>query len=142
MARQIDIISVVRKKFLPDSKYKPYNFSSTKCYVITLTINRSGVTKIEEKLPPDIKQVKGIFITARIKTKAEKIGQITLSFNEGIINPYQYAVLNTDYLGDTSHPLPLDETIKSNSLMQGYYKCDAIEFELPFTIKIYLHYAK
>lgn len=127
-------------KKLSGEKYTPYNFSSTQCHIVKLNVQKTGTVKIEEKLPIEVKQLKGVFISANIQTQAKSVGFITLTFNEGQTNPVQYAVINTNFLKNASHPLPLDEVIKPNSLMQGYFRLDETDATLPMTLTIYLHY--
>lgn len=122
--------------------YQPFSFSSTGCHIVVVTINGYGVTKIEEKLPLEIKRLKGIFVTARVNEKYRKLGRISLSFNGGSLNPFQQAVINTDLLSDCSRPVPLGEILKSNSIMQGFFYADRIETAFPYKIKIYLHYER
>ena len=122
-------------------RYKPYNFSDSNCYVVSYNVSREQVLKIEDKLPLQIKRLTGVYITCNARTGAKVIGYITLTFNEGILKTVQLPILNSEKITHHSHPIPLNEPIKSNSIMQGYLFLTA-RSKVPYTIKIYLHYAK
>jgi len=122
-------------------RYRPYNFSSTRCHVIVLDFSNAGFFGIEEKLPLDIEILKGIYITAKCNIPFQTIGGISLNFNEGAIKAFQMVIPNTKALRDTSHPVPVNEEIFSNSIMQGFYVIPGNGSFIPAGyIKIYLHY--
>jgi len=120
-------------------RYKPYNFSSSRCHVIELIISGTGVTRIEAKLPSYIKTLTGIYISCHTDSPQKVTGFINVFFNEGAQKSLKLSVLNTKVIKHSSHPLPLYQDIKSNSSIQGFY-LDALETNFPYTIKIYLHY--
>jgi hypothetical protein len=121
-------------------QYMPYNFSKTRCFVITLLITPSGIEKVEQKLPKQIKVLKGIYVSTTANADEMLVGRINLWFNEGITKTISLPVMNTKGLTDRSHPLPLNEEMKPNSTMQGiYFGRDTIR-SFPYTVKIYLHY--
>ncbi len=124
-----------------ESKYKPFSFSEYGVYIVKTVITHTGVTKIEDTLPLHIKTIKGLYITCNAGTKDRVIGYITLNFNEGILKNVQLPVINSRVLREQSHPIPLNETIKSNSILQGFCFCHSIT-KRPYTIKLYLHYEK
>lgn len=121
--------------------YKPYNFSDSNCYVVTYNVTTEQVLKIEDKLPLQIENLTGVYITCNAQSKEKVIGYITIMFNEGILKTVQLPILNSNIIKHHSHPIPLNETIKSNSVMQGflYFR---ITSRTPFTVKIYLHYKR
>jgi hypothetical protein len=121
--------------------YKPYNFSDSNCYVVSYNVNTEQVLKIEDKLPLQIENLTGIYITCNAQSKEKVIGYITVTFNEGILKTVQLPILNSNNIKHYSHPIPLNETIKSNSIMQGYLYF-RVRTKTPFTVKIYLHYKK
>lgn len=121
--------------------YKPYNFSDSNCYVVSYNVNTEQVLKIEDKLPLQIENLTGIYITCNAQSKENVIGYITVTFNEGILKAVQLPILNSNNIKHHSHPIPLNETIKSNSIMQGYLYF-RVKTKTPFTVKIYLHYKK
>lgn len=122
-------------------RYKPYNFSKSKCHVISFDVNSELVLKIEEKLPLQIEKLTGIYITCNALSRDNVIGYITITFNEGILKTVQLPILNSNNITHHSHPIPLNETIKSNSMMQGYLYFRK-QNKRRFTVKIYLHYEK
>jgi hypothetical protein len=119
--------------------YKPYNFSKSNCYVISYDVNGEPILKIEEKLPLQIEKLTGIYITCNSLSRENVIGYITVMFNEGILKTVQLPILNSNNITHHSHPIPLNETIKSNSIMQGYLFFRK-KTKRQFTVKIYLHY--
>lgn len=120
-------------------RYKPYNFSSSRCHVIELIISQGGVTRIEAKLPSYIKTLTGIYISCNTDRPEKVTGLINVFFNEGAQKSLKLSVLNTKVLRHSSHPLPLNQEIKSNSSIQGFY-LDNLNVGFPYTVKIYLHY--
>ena len=122
-------------------RYKPFNFSSGSSHVIELIISQAGVTRIEAKLPTYIKTLSGIYISCKSQRPEKVTGFINLFFNEGAQKSLKLSVLNTNVLRHSSHPLPLNQELKNNSIMQGYY-LDTLATGFPYTIKIYLHYKK
>lgn len=121
-------------------RYKPFDFSSLKCYVITLKITNKQPLKIEHKLPFHIAILKGFYVTCNVKAAELAIGQVYLFFNEGMNKSVSLPVLNSSLSDHHSHPLPMNEEIKPNSLLQGVYYHRGIISTYPFTIKIYLHF--
>jgi hypothetical protein len=119
--------------------YKPYNFSKSKCHVIKFDVRAEPILKIEEKLPLHIEKLTGIYITCNALSREHVIGYITVMFNEGILKTTQLPILNSAFIRHHSHPIPLNEIIKSNSMMLGYLYF-RIRSERPYTVKIYLHY--
>ena len=124
-----------------ENTYKPFNYSSSSVYVIPFIIPSFGVFKLEDKLPLQIKILTGIYITSSVQDKRQVIGFITLNFNEGILKPIQLPLWNTSTIRHHSRPIPLNETIKTNSMMQGYC-ISQIATKTAFSLKIYLHYLK
>ena len=121
--------------------YKPYNFSITKCFVIPLTLyTRGGISKIEEKLPPIMKHLKGLYITARNGSQVKEFGYVSLNFNEGAIKTFSTPVFNSAFELYHTSPMPADEELKSNTSVQGYYMDLGVAVLYPINIKIYLHY--
>ena len=123
-------------------QYKPYNFSSTKCFVITF--KAETIKKIEAKLPPTARRLRGIFISARCNSTEKLIGTINLNFNDGALKPYNLPVINSmDELKNTV-PISFDEEVKPHSYVTGYYRdfgvgaIDPPNSEL--YISIYVHY--
>ena len=122
-------------------RYRPYNFSSSGCHVIELIISQSGVTRIEAKLPSYVGTLTGIYISCHTDSTEKLTGYISLSFNSGAQKSLKLAVLNSKMLRHSSHPIPLNQELRSNSSVQGFY-LDALDRNFPYTIKIYLHYKK
>lgn len=119
--------------------YKPYNFSKGKCHVVSINLKTDGIFKIEEKLPLHLEKLTGIYISCNSVATDRVLGYMTIMFNEGVLKTAQLPILNSRLIKDHSHPIPLNETIKSNSIMQGYlYIITGID--QPFTLKVYLHY--
>lgn len=128
-----------------EEKYRPYNFSSTKCHVVRkdFSIVGSGAAYfgIEEKLPEYIGRLKGIYVTCNGTTRLKGLfGALFLSFNEGVLKSVQLPLWPTAQLKDTAHPIPLDEEILSHSLMQGYVAVLGRRSSFSGNISIYLHY--
>lgn len=122
--------------------YKPYNFSKSKVHVVKFDVRNEPILKIEEKLPLHVQQLTGIYITCNAtETKEKVIGYITVMFNEGILKTVQLPILNSSQIKHHSHPISLNETIKSNSIMQGYLYF-RLRTKMPFIVKIYLHYER
>jgi hypothetical protein len=124
-----------------DSIYKPFNFSTYGVYVIKTNITHTGATKIEDTLPLHIKTIKGICITCSANNIEKTAGYITLNFNEGILKNVQLPIMPSSILRHQSHPIPLNEHMKSNSIIQGYF-FSRVQTKRVFTITIYLHYEK
>lgn len=121
--------------------YKPFNFSETAVYVVKYEITHTGATKIETHLPVYIKKLKGICFTANPNGEETIAGYISLTFNEGALKNVQLPVMNSRRLTDVSHPIPINEQINSNSMMQGYFLA-ADTLTPPFRLSIYLHYER
>jgi hypothetical protein len=126
--------------------YKPYNFSSTRCYVFTLVVSDKGFVKIEHKLPNYIRHLKGIYISSSgisANDGASKIaGHISLNFNGQSLKCFQHSFNHTIYKDDCSHPIEFKELILPNSFVQGYFFDNKLAqlFKRPFKLSIYLHY--
>lgn len=121
--------------------YKPFNFSDLGVYVLKIKITHTGATKIEDTLPSHIRVLKGIYFTSNPNSTEKVTGYITLNFNEGILKNVQLPVMNSNVITHHSHPIPINETVKSNSIMQGYfYANNAIK--IPYTVSVYLHYER
>ena len=127
--------------------YEPYNFSSTRCFVIKLDVGTNGFLKIEYKIPSYVRKLKGIFVTVRgasqYKSLQSEAGFISLNFNGQALKCFQSAVPQSLYLYDCSKPIPFDEDIKPNSFMQGYYQNNALNppSKIGLTVSIYLHFS-
>lgn len=126
-----------------NERYRPYDFSKSKCYVIKFDVlHNESILKIEEKLPLHVQQLTGIYITCNVTDVKERvIGFVTIMFNEGVLKTVQLPILNTNQIKHHSHPIPLNECIKSNSIMQGYFAF-YVRTKRPYTVKIYLHYER
>lgn len=124
--------------------YEPYNFSKTKCYVFTLTITKGNYTRIEHKVPWYIKKLEGIYVSVSLLDTTKTLaGIISLNFNGQSLKCFHLPIHRTQNLNDFSHPLPLNEDIKRNSFIQGYFiSKDLTVEEFPYTLSIYLHYTK
>lgn len=122
-------------------QYKPYNFSSSHCFVAPIEID-STIKKIEEKLPPTAKRLKGVFVSCCSNSQNELLGVINLNFNDGALKPYNIPVINSSntFLKNTS-PIFFDEELKQHSNMTGYYR-DFGFGGLGSSIKIYIHYSE
>jgi hypothetical protein len=120
-------------------RYKPYNFSSSRCHVIELIISGTGVTRIEAKLPSYIKTLTGIYISCHTNSPQKVTGFINVFFNEGAQKSLKLSVLNTKVIKHSSHPLPIHQELINHSTIQGYY-LDTLGAGFPYTVKIYLHY--
>lgn len=125
-------------------RYRPYNFSSSRCHVIELIISEYYVTRIEVKLPVYIKTVTGVYVTCKVETNKKEAGQINIFFNEGSDKAVSLPVLNTNAIKHNSHPVPLNVEVKPNSTIQGFYLNHLEDvkdagFGL-YKLKIYLHY--
>lgn len=122
-------------------QYKSYNFSSTKCFVIT--IQAEPIKLIEAKLPPVAKKLKGIFITARCNSLEKLIGTINLNFNDGALKPYNLPVINSLTELKNTVPIAFDEDLKAHSNVTGYYRdfgTGALSPTSSLYISIYVHY--
>ncbi|MGZ3999403.1 MAG: hypothetical protein ACXVPQ_12175 [Bacteroidia bacterium] len=125
-----------------DDIYKPYDYSSLRFFVIALNVKGPGLTKIDEKIPGYVQKLKGVFVSVGCSTSAGKItGYVTMNFNGSAIKVLQLPITRTNLLKDCSRSLPLNETIRPNSLLQGYYY-DATNGSAgyPYSVSIYLDY--
>jgi hypothetical protein len=121
---------------------EPYNFSSTRCYIIEIEVERS-YKKIEHKLPRHIRNLKGIFVSVHLpkNPSSKTAGIISLNFNGQSLKCFHHPVIRVAHLHDWSNPIPLDEHIRPNTFIQGYFMGHNIrDIFFPFTVKIYLHY--
>jgi hypothetical protein len=122
--------------------YQPYNFSATQCYVIMLEISQGNYMKVEHKLPRHIRNLKGIYVsTSRTTITSEQVAFISLNFNGQSLKCFHSPLSRTIDLDDCSSPFPMDEIIKENSFIQGFYT--ALDFDVKesaYTVTIYLHY--
>jgi hypothetical protein len=121
-------------------KYKPYNYSENKSFIITLTVAADGIYKIESKLPRESVTLTGIYISCSPASVQRVIGLVNLFFNEGILKNFSMPVMNNSRYPYPANPIPLNEYVRPNSTMQGVYYHNADADTYPFTIKIYLHY--
>lgn len=92
-----------------NDRYKPYDFSSSKCHVVELIISNTGVTRIEAKLPSYIGLLTGIYISCKTDRIEKVTGYINLFFNEGAQKTLKLSVLNTKAIKHSSHPLALHQ---------------------------------
>lgn len=126
--------------------YEPYNFSNTSCYVFRLDIGTKDFIKIEHKIPEYVKNLTGIFVSISgtvINEGSPKVaGFISLNFNGQSLKCFQANIPQTYFLNDCSRPIAFDETIISNSFVQGYYFGYPLNFlvKVPHRVSIYLHY--
>lgn len=128
-----------KKKNIKDS-YVPYNFSNTKCFVVTLAVTPTGICKLESKLPLQAKVLKGVYATTNAIAEELLIGTVNLWFNEGIFKSVSIPVMNTRILKHNSHPMPLKEEMEPNSTMQGIYFNRTTALAFPYLVRIYVHY--
>ncbi len=122
-------------------QYTPYNFSSTKCFVISF--EAEAIKKIEAKLPPIAKRLKGVFISARCNSIFKLIGTINLNFNDGVLKPYNLPVINSLQQLKNTQPIVFDEELKPHSNVTGYYRdfgTGAIGEGSRLYISVYIHY--
>ena len=124
-----------------DKIYQPFDYSKYGVYVIKTDITAMGVFKIEDTLPLHIKQIRGIYFTCNARTKERVVGYISLNFNEGILKNVLLPVINSNIIRHNAHAIPLNEAVKSNSIVQGYFYC-RVKTKIGFTVKIYLHFDK
>jgi hypothetical protein len=121
--------------------YNPYNFSTTRCYVIVFDLDGDDYIKIEHKLPNYIKKLRGVFISTTYRSAQIKhVGIISLNFNGQAFKSFQLPVPETAHQYATAQPLELNETILPNSFLQGYFYGIASAAGRPYRISIYLHY--
>lgn len=122
--------------------YQPFDFSATQCYVIMLEVAQGNYMKVEHKLPQHIRNLKGIYVsTSRTVINSEQVAFISLNFNGQSLKCFHSPLNRTIAFDDCSSPFPMDEIIKENSFIQGFYT--ALDFsgeEQPYTVTIYLHY--
>lgn len=141
-----------------EETYKPYNFTENSTYIITVTINNSQYTNIQEKLPAYIRKVTGVFVSAHSTQKKQNfIGILSLCFNGKAFKSIRIPVQNAYFIKDCSIPFELNEDLKSNSFLQGYFTGANIRSSRAFamisnilparvktnskyTINIYIHY--
>jgi hypothetical protein len=127
---------------LVTDQYKSYNFSSTKCLVIPFLVDYT-IKKIEAKIPPVARKLRGIFISAKSNSSAKLIGTINLNFNDGALKPYNLPVINSNGLLKNTVPIAFDEAIKPHSNVTGYYRdfgTGAFGMGSVLFISIYIHY--
>lgn len=124
--------------------FEAYNFSENPCHIITLNVTGLGFIKIEKKLPNEVQQLTGIFASVNYPATQPKIvGYVTLNFNGNSLQPFQMPIVKTRFLKDTSKPYELNEKIKPNSFMQGYYfDATGSPGNYPYTVTLYLHYKR
>lgn len=123
-------------------QYKTYNFSSTKCFVISFEVD-NDIKKIEVKLPPVARKLKGVFVSARCNVAAKLIGTINLNFNDGALKPYNLPVINSNTPLKNTLPIRFDEELKPHSYVTGYYRdfgSGAMTSGSSLFISIYFHY--
>lgn len=122
-----------------DDIYKPYDFSSTSCIVIPLTVLHSGYLKIEESIPSHVEVLKDIFITTTLNGGSKYAGIVSLNFNGGALS-IQLPVYKSYKLLDSTKPRHINKALKPNSLLQGYYLDISNTSLFPYKVSIYLHY--
>lgn len=127
------------KKNIKD-RFAPYNFSATKCFIVTVLVTPSRVAKIESKLPKQALNIKGIYATTNAFAEETLIGKMNLWFNEGIFKSVSIPVLNTRLIRHHSQPILLNEGMKPNGTMQGIYYNLSTPLIFPYLVKIYIHY--
>jgi hypothetical protein len=120
-------------------KYKPFDFSSTRCFVVKFDLSKNGTFGIDVRLPYDAAVLKGILITAKYQGATHMPGFVSLMFNEGAFKTATLPILNTYRIGQCLDPLPVCEVLKPNSVMQGLYTLPGSK-SFPGYMKIYLHY--
>jgi hypothetical protein len=122
--------------------FKPYNFSENPCHIITFQVLAFGFTKIEVKLPNYVQQLTGIFASINYPAIQPKIaGYFTLNFNGNALQAFQMPIVKTTFLKEVSTPYELNEALKPNSFMQGYYyDATGVPNNYPYTVTLYLHY--
>lgn len=123
-----------------DKIYNPYNFSSTRCYVLIVEPKGKTLAKIEHKLPGYIKRIKGICVTSTLSSNVIlHIGLVSLNFNGNALKSFHFPVPNTYKQPEISNPINLDELIQPNSFIQGYFF--GVKSPAKFyTVSIYIHY--
>lgn len=123
--------------------YRPYNFSSTRCFITNLVVD-DPIKKIEERIPSEAKRLKGVFLSCRTVSESKLIGVVNLNFNDGALKCYNLPLINTNLVDlQNTSPVPFDEEIKPYSHMTGHYRdfgYGALGPGLEIFIKIYLHY--
>jgi hypothetical protein len=123
--------------------YKPFNLSTTRCYVAVFTVNEpGGFLTIDHKLPSYVQNLKGIYVSVDdIVNPATLVeGFISLNFNGQSLKIFQHSITSTYYSENTSRPFPFDEQLVPNSYMQGFYQDFYSEKTLPYQLRVYLHY--
>lgn len=124
-----------------EQAYDPYDFSSTRCYVIVFNPFESGLFKIEHKLPSYIKTLRGIFVSNTFPANNKKhIGILSLNFNGHAFKSFQLPVPNISQQPEVSAPLELHEAIQPNSFLQGYFYGLRNRQGNFYKVSIYLHY--
>jgi len=128
-----------------EKKFKPYNLTANPSHIIQIEIATEVYTNIEYKLPAHIKTITGVFISATNReTKQKLLGILTLCFNGQALKSLRVPVLDAKYLRDCWLPIELNDTIKRNSYMQGYFmSMNSTRRKLSRTnmkLTIYIHY--
>jgi hypothetical protein len=101
------------------------------------------IKKIEAKLPPIAKTLKGIFISARCNANVKLLGSINLNFNDGALKPYNLPVINSNTILKSTVPISFDEDLKPHSYLTGYYRdfgTGALALGSKLFISLYIHY--
>lgn len=126
----------------PFPKYQPHNYSTTRCHVVSFSFTKAGRFGFDVKLPYYIGKIKGIYVTANANIPFALFGRVYLNFNEGQLKTFQLYLVNSKMLRDAGLPYPVDEEIKPNSVLQGYYhiRSEGLGFNPAGTVRIYLHY--
>ncbi|HSH64398.1 MAG TPA: hypothetical protein VLB84_01050 [Bacteroidia bacterium] len=123
--------------------YKPFDLSSTRCYVAVFTIDTpDGYHVLEHKLPSYVQRLKGIFITVNDTVNPPSLpeGFVSLNFNGQTLRIFRQTVYSTFFSENTSRPFPFNEELVPNSYMQGYYQDYLSEKTMPYQLRVYLHY--
>lgn len=125
-----------------DKIYNPYDFSSTRCYIIVIEPHGAALTKIEHKLPSYIRTIRGIYVSNTFRSNiVNHVGILSLNFNGNAFKAFHLPLPNTRIQPEVSNPLDLNERLEPNSFLQGYFY--GIKSLLPknyYRISIYIHY--
>ena len=124
-----------------EQAYNPYDFSSTRCYIIVVNPPERGIFKIEHKLPSYIKTLRGVFVSNTFPEHPRKnVGILSLNFNGHAFKSFQLPIPNISKQPEVSQPLELHEAIQPNSFLQGYFYGLRNPGGTFYKLSIYLHY--
>lgn len=127
----------MRKK---ENIFKPFNFSSTRCFVATIDVKSIGYLKIEYKMPVYVRKIKAIYVSTSCTSNQPVVGFLTLNFNGQALKIFQCALYDKSKVNDYSLPMPFEVELSANSFMQGYYFDKEPNKPRPYQLKIYFHY--